>query len=112
MSLEYDLFVKIFKICFAHFLFFPTVVILRSYLATRSWNVVRSLFFVVCRSLFVGELEILAERKYLFLYLNFTDDMENDKDRLFRTDINTNLVLTRIYVSWVSGPSRVPTCTA
>ena len=52
--------------------------ILRSYLATRSWNVVRSLFFVVCRSLFVGKREILAERKYLFLYLNFTDDMEND----------------------------------
>ena len=41
--------------------------ILRSYLATRSWN-----------ALFVGEREILAERKYLFLYLNFTDDMEND----------------------------------
>ena len=53
--------------------------ILRSYLATRSWNVVRSLFFVVCRSLFVGESEILAERKYLFLYLHFIDDMGNYK---------------------------------
>ena len=42
--------------------------LLRSYLATRSWN-----------ALFVSEREILAERKYLFLYLNFTDDMENDK---------------------------------
>ena len=66
MSLEYDLFVKIFKICFAHFLFFPTVVILRSYLRTRSRN-----------DLFLGELEILAERKYLFLYLHFIDDMGN-----------------------------------
>ena len=50
---------------FIHLLFFPTVVIIRSHLPTRSWN-----------ELFIGEREILAERKYLFLYLHLTDDME------------------------------------
>ena len=47
--------------------------ILRSYLATRSWNAVGALLML----LVVGEREILAERQYLFLYMNFTDDMEN-----------------------------------
>ena len=54
---------------FIHLLFFPTVVIIRSHLPTRSWN-----------ELFIGEREILAERKYLYLYLHFTFDMENDKN--------------------------------
>ena len=51
---------------FIHLLFFPTVVIIRSHLPTRSWN-----------DWFIGEREILAERKYLFLYLHFTDDIAN-----------------------------------